>query len=42
MLRKLIKTLLIFALYAIVALVIGLYVQVLLCDVWRLPWAICR
>lgn len=42
MFRKLIKTLLIFALCAIIATVIGWYIPVLLCDVLGLPWGICR
>ena len=42
MLRRCIKAVLRYALYAIIALVIGLYVPVLLCDVLRLPLAICR
>jgi len=42
MLRKFIKTLLTYALYAIIATAIGWYVPVLLCDVWRLPLGICR
>ena len=42
MFRKLIKTLLIFALCAVIATVIGWYVPVLLCDVWQLPWEMCQ
>ena len=42
MLRKLIKTLLIFTLCAVIATVIGWYVPVLMCDVLHLPLGICR
>ena len=46
MLRKRIKKLLAFALYTaaivVISTIIGLYVPVLLCDVWRLPLWICR
>ena len=46
MFRKRIKALLIFALYIttiiVIATIIGLYVPVLLCDVWQWQCWICR
>lgn len=42
MLRKHIETLLIFIVIIIVGTVVSWYVPVLLCDVLRLPWAVCR
>lgn len=42
MLRKCIKALLVSTRCAIIGIAIGLCIQVLLCDVWQLPWAICR
>jgi len=42
MLRRCIKTLLTYILYAIIAFIIGIYVPVLLCDVWQWPCWICQ
>lgn len=42
MLHKCIEKLLIFTVGTIVGTLAGWYVPVLLCDVWRLPCALCR
>lgn len=42
MLRKCIEKLLIFVVGAIVGTIAGMYVPVLVCDVWRLECAICQ
>ena len=42
MLRKHIKTLLLSILYLVVGTALGLCLVVLVCDVWRLGWGICR
>lgn len=42
MLRKCIQKLLIFTVGAVVGTIAGMYVPVLLCDVWRLECVFCR